>query len=106
MVKALSIVVIIAAVFGTCLHYRYLRTIRLRHPATWQSLRRPTLFSVGGSLMMSLPVIRFLWREEYRQIGDDGFSRLSATVRAYNIVFLLLCTAYAVFTAVRIFGSQ
>lgn len=89
-------VVIALAVFGIGLHYTYLRAMRRRHPAIWQSLRRPTLFSTGGTLMMSLPVLRFLWRKEYQATTDQKFSRLSHVVRTYNLLFFCLITTLGI----------
>lgn len=100
--QTLSVIVIALAVFGTGLNYRYLRAMRLRHPATWESLRRPTLFSAGGSLIMSVPVLRFLWRREYRQVHDADFMHLSALVRAYNALFFVVCITLAAFICVRL----
>jgi hypothetical protein len=105
MVKLIFIgqfVVMALAVFGIGLHYTYLRAMRRRHPAIWQSLRRPTLLSTGGTLMMSLPVLRFLWRKEYQATTDQEFSRLSDVVRAYNLVFSCLITALAILIFIRL----
>lgn len=83
------------ALFGIGLHYRYLRMMRLSHPATWQSLGRPTPFPTGAALMMSFRVLRFLWRKEYDTIGDQEFSRLSGLVRTYNFLFVCLLSCFA-----------
>ena len=83
------------ALFGIGLHYRYLRMMRLSHPATWQSLGRPTPFPTGAALMMSFRVLRFLWRREYDTIDDRKFSRLSDLVRTYNFLFVCLFCGFA-----------
>src|SRR5437868_8209424 len=83
-------VVLAVAFFAIALHYAYFRTMRLRHPACWDLLRRPSIFNGGWSLLTSVRVIRFLWRRDYQEFRDDRFSRLSRLVAGYNIVFVVL----------------
>ena len=99
--QALSFVLIGLGLVGLALQYRFLRSMRLRHPDIWESLGRPTMFSTAGLAMLSWPLIRFLWREEYRRAGDD-FARLSSLVRTYNVVFLLVFVAFAILTFSRL----
>ena len=99
--QALSFVLITLGVLGLALQYRFLRLMRLRHPAVWESLGRPTMFSTAGLAMLSLPLVRFLWREEYRHENDD-FARLASLVRTYNLVFLFAFITFAVLTFNRL----
>ena len=92
-----NVVVGTGMVFGIGLHYRYLRMMRRSHPATWQSLGRPTLFSTGGTLMMNFRVLRFLWRTDYHTIGDQEFSRVSDLVRTFNFLFVCFLCGFALF---------
>jgi hypothetical protein len=92
-----DVLVAAAMVFGIGLHCRYLRMMRLSHPATWQSLGRPTLFSIGGTLIMSFRVLRFLWRKDYHTIGDQEFSRVSDWVRTYNFLFVCFLCGFVLF---------
>ncbi len=80
---------------------RYFRTMRLRYPSCWDSLRRPSVFNGGWSLLTSLRVIRFLWRKDYQEFHDDQFSRLSRLVAGYNVLFILLFILFAVALLVR-----
>ena len=93
--RAVFILFILVMVFGVLLNYRFLRVLRLRHPAMWRSIGRPTLFSVGGSLMLSLPVLRMLWRKDYRQAGDPQFSHVGDFVRSYQLLLLCLYASFA-----------
>src|SRR5438270_209446 len=90
-----DVVVVAAMMFGIGLHYRYLRMMRVSHPATWQSLGRPTLFSMGGTLMMNFSVLRFLWRKEYHRMSDQEFRRMSDLVRTYNFLFVCFLCGFA-----------
>ncbi len=97
---ALSFALIALGLLGLALQYRFLRAMRVRHHDLWESLGRPTMFSTAGLAMLSLPLARFLWREEYRRTSDD-FARLSGLVRTFNISFLVLFIAFVILTFVR-----
>ena len=101
LMQALSFVLIALGLLGVALQYRFLRVMRLHHPAVWESLGRPTMFSTAGLAMLSWPLVRFLWRGEYRRAGDD-FGRLGRLVRTYNVVFLFVFIAFAVLTFSRL----
>ena len=94
-------VVLAVACFGIGLHYVYFRTMRLRHPGCWDSLRRPSVFNGGWSLLTSLRVIRFLWRKDYQKFHDEQFSRFSRLVTGYNILFLVLFILFVAAVLVR-----
>lgn len=100
--RAVSILFIPAMVFGILLNYRFLRAVRLHHPTMWQSIGRPTLFSVGGSLMLHLSVLRMLWRKDYRQVGDPQFSRFGDLARCYQVVLFCLYISFALFMLIRL----
>ena len=100
--KALGILFILVMVFGVLLNYRFLRAMRLHHPTMWLSIGRPTLFSVGGSLMLHLPVLRMLWRKDYRQSRDPQFNRFGDFVRGYQLILLCLYISFAVFVLIRL----
>ena len=99
---AVFILFILVMVFGILLNYRFLRAMRLHHPTMWQSIGRPTLFSVGGSLMLSLPVLRLLWRRDYRQVGDPQFSRVGDFVRSYQLLLLCLYVSFALVVLIHL----
>jgi len=75
--QVLFIIVMLVICFGTILHHRFLRLMRVRHPSIWRSVGQPSVFSVGGSLIMSIPLLRFLWRKEYLSLDDQEFARLA-----------------------------
>ena len=64
--RVFSILCIIVAWVGLVLNYRFLSLLRARHLDLWRSAGEPTLWSHGGSMIESLPVLRLLWRRGYR----------------------------------------
>src|SRR4051794_22474712 len=94
-------VVLPVACFGIALHYAYFRTMRLRYPNCWESLRRPRVFIGGGSVLTNMSVVRFLWRREYQEFHDDRFSRLSRLVAGYNVLFLVVFVIFAAAVLMR-----
>ena len=101
LMPALSVVVVLVACFGILLHHRFLRMMRSRHPSVWHATGQPTLFSIGGSLIMSMPLLRFLWCKAYERVDDEEFVRLGAVVRTYNLVFFCLFTGFAILSFTR-----
>ncbi len=83
-----SILCIIVAWVGLVLNYRFLSLLRTRHPDLWRSVGEPTLWSHGGSVIESLPVLRLLWHRGYRAVADPSFRRLGDMVRACNLLFI------------------
>jgi hypothetical protein len=104
--KAVSILFILIMLCGIPLNYRFLRAMRRHHPTMWQSVGRPTLFSVGGSLMLSLPVLRMLWSKDYRQVGDPQFSRVGDFVRSYQLLLLCLYVSFALVVLMHLWRSH
>lgn len=60
--------------------------IRVRHPETWKALGSPTLI-LNNSIANSLRMERFLWRGEYRVLGDRGLNRLAASIKIAFVVY-------------------
>ena len=94
--QVLFIVVMLVICFGIILHHRFLRLMRVRHPSIWRSTGQPTVFSVGGSLIMSIPLLRFLWRKEYLSLDDQEFTRWAGFVRGFNAFFICFLVAWVV----------
>ena len=86
--RVFSILCIFVALVGLGLNYRFLWLLRARQPALWRSVGQPTLWSSGGSMIYSLPVLRLLWRRDYRAVDDPSFRRLGDMVRACNLLFI------------------
>jgi uncharacterized membrane protein len=91
------LVLLVAFVIGLTMHYHFLREMRSRHPALWESLGRPTLV-MNNSVSNGLAVQRFLWRKDYEALQDHEFVLLARRLRTFNI-------AYLVFFAVILIGS-
>ena len=75
---------VLAGAFTSVLVYRNLRR---RHEARWRELGEPGIF-------LNLPtearrrVSRFIWKGEYRALGDSRLSRLIGAVKILTVVSL------------------
>ena len=86
----LFILLVMSCATGFILHYIFLSRLRSRHLQTWEALGRPTLF-LNNSITNCLAVLRFLWRRDYRALGDEEFARFASFLRGYMIAYLVLC---------------
>jgi Trk-type K+ transport system membrane component len=94
-------VLLIAAGVGFPLHADFLRELRSRHPAVWESLGRPTLF-MNNSIANGLAVMRFLWRKEYEALNDRDFAQKARVLRTLSIAYLFL---FAVIVVIQFYVS-
>jgi hypothetical protein len=85
----LFVLLFVSCAVGIVLHHVFLSRLRSRHSQTWEVLGRPTLF-LNNSIINSLAVLRFLWRRDYRTLGDDEFTRLAGFLRGYMVAYLVL----------------
>lgn len=84
----LFILLIVNSIVGLVLRNVFLAQLRSRHRQTWDALGRPTL--LNNSIANGLKVQRFLWRQEYRILGDGPFARFGSFLRFYMVAYLLL----------------
>lgn len=85
----LLILLFVSCAFGFFLQHVFLSQLRSRHSQKWEALGRPTLF-LNNSIANGLAVQRFLWRGEYRALGDRTFARLGNFMRVYMAAYLAL----------------
>ena len=94
----------VAAVVGLAMMHQFLRDMRTRHVAVWESLGSPTLIA-NNSISNNLAVMRFLWRKEYQSIDDPDFVSLARTVRIYSIAYLAFFALVLVIGLFQIFAD-
>jgi hypothetical protein len=80
---------------GLVLQHIFLSRLRSRHLQTWEALGRPTLF-LNNSITNSLAVLRFLWRGDYRALGDREFARFACFLRGYMAAYFVLFVLFIV----------
>ena len=85
----LFVLLFVSCAAGVALHHVFLSRLRSRHSQTWEALGRPTLF-LNNSITKSLTVLRFLWRRDYRALGDEEFARLAGFLRGYMAAYFVL----------------
>jgi hypothetical protein len=100
----LFVLLFVSCAAGLVFHHIFLSRLRSRHSQTWEALGRPTLF-LNNSIANGLAVLRFLWRRDYRALGDDEFAGFASFLRGYMTVYLVVFVlTIAVF--VTSIGSQ
>ncbi|MBL6937446.1 MAG: hypothetical protein ISS15_14090 [Alphaproteobacteria bacterium] len=57
-----------------------MRYLRQRHNETWVALGSPSLF-LNNSIRNSILMLRYLFRSDYRSLGDPSLNRVIWTVR-------------------------
>jgi hypothetical protein len=62
----------ICVIFGFCLHYRFIQTLKAKFPHIWVSLGSPTPF-LNNSIANNLSLLRFLNKKEYLGLNDPLF---------------------------------
>ena len=85
----LFVLLFVSCAAGIILHHTFLSRLRSRHSQTWEALGRPTLF-LNNSITSGLAVLRFLWRRDYRALGDEEFARLAGFLRGYMAAYFVL----------------
>ena len=71
------------------LHSRMLRMLRIHHRDVWESLGSPRLW-FSKTVTETIKTLRFLWRGDYRLLGDKKLSTLCGSVRALFFTFSAL----------------
>jgi|SRR5579859_1042211 len=82
-------------VAGFSLQRAFLARLRTQHPQTWEALGCPTLF-LNNSIKNSLAVQRFIWRREYRKLGDPQTTRLANLLRICLAVYTLIFITFVI----------
>ena len=85
-------------VAGFGLQRAFLARLRKQHPQTWEALGSPTLF-LNNSIRNSLAVQRFIWRREYRTLGDPKTARLADLLRICQAAYILILIAFVIVLA-------
>jgi hypothetical protein len=88
----LVLVVTLLVLAGFGLTGQFLSILRHSHSEVWRSLGSPTLF-LNNSISNGLQVLRFLWRSEYRSLGDERLTRIAAAMKITFVVYSLALAA-------------
>jgi hypothetical protein len=86
MAFGIFVVLSAAAIIQVLLYASLLRRMRSRHTAAWESLGSPAV-QFGSSF--TWPVVRFLWRKDYRALNDPDFTRRADFCRTYGILYVI-----------------
>jgi hypothetical protein len=89
------ILMLVCCPVGLVLHAVFLSQLRSRHMQTWEVLGRPTLL-LNNSIANCFAVQRFLWRREYRDLGDVPFARFASFLLYYQIAYIILFAVFLV----------
>ncbi|NNG15706.1 MAG: hypothetical protein HKM89_04435 [Gemmatimonadales bacterium] len=89
MVLALTVVAGVA--IGVPVYRRFLGLLRDHHAAAYQALGSPTIWN--RSIVKSWKMQRFLYTKASRHLGDPRLDRLSAFLRVFNPVLVLIVLA-------------
>src|SRR3989344_3906251 len=81
-------ILMLGVVVGLATHYIFLSRLRARHPAAWNELGKPTLF-INNSIANGIAVQRFIWRRDYRKLGDPSLSKLADFLRTFQLCYLI-----------------
>jgi hypothetical protein len=73
---------------GLVFHAMLLSRLRSRHTQTWEALGRPSLV-LNNTISNCLAVQRFLWRREYRGLGDERLARFASFLRYYEAAYII-----------------
>ena len=98
-IRAFSLGMLLIAVVGMGLQYRFLRIMRVRHPELWRSLGKPRWYPTSNLLLTS-PVLRFLWHRDYCAVPDQEFATLGGIVRFYHLMFVCIFILFVIALAV------
>jgi len=99
------LILMAAAIIGFALTSAFLKVLRERHPAVWESLGEPSLF-LNNSIANSLAVLRFLWRKDYEALNDPDFAERARVLRLYNILYCAFFGAIVVWQLAESFAHQ
>lgn len=69
----LLIAFIVLLVFALANGAWMMRRLATAHPATWAALGRPN-FTLSTGLGPRLALVRFVWSQGFRQLGDDALA--------------------------------
>lgn len=98
MADHLAVILIAAlAVIGVTLvilHAMLLRKLRTDHHNVWAGLGRPRLW-FARTVRETANTLRFVWRREYRAIGDAGLDLLAGSLRIVYAIFAAVFFAAA-----------
>ena len=99
-IRTFSLVILVIAIVGMVLQYRFLRIMRVRHPELWRSLGKPRWYATSNLLFTPL-VLRFLWHRDYCAVPDQEFATLSGVVRFYHLMFVCIFIVFVIALALN-----
>ncbi|NNF68063.1 MAG: hypothetical protein HKM98_11195 [Gammaproteobacteria bacterium] len=103
--RSLTVALVPVGLAVIAMHLRMLHALRTHHREVWLSLGSPRLWFAKTS-SETLNTLRFLWRRDYRALGDNRVSTLCSAVRALHLAFVVLFIgAAALFFALALLES-
>ena len=88
----LTAAVLVMMVPGFLRYRSFIRSLRSRHPETWESIGRPTLLFYG-SLDGSRRVHEFVRRRGYASLDDAELTRVCDRYRWFVRAYSVICVA-------------
>lgn len=98
-----------ACAIGVGLHFLFLSRLRSRHPKVWEDLGQPNPFALGPPTALTnhtvktdFAVLRYLFRKEYRALGDSDITGVADILRIYSIAYFVYFAGTVIFFLVAI----
>jgi hypothetical protein len=71
--------------FGLCM--RLFKLLETRHPEKYNAMGRPSLI-MNNSLSNNISFMKFLFKQEYRELNDHSIQKLGQVMRAFSLVYM------------------
>ena len=86
-IKPISYVFVwVMVLVGFPLNWRFRSILKNHHPSEWSRLGSPSFPQQPGT---TLKLLRFVWRGEYRRLGDPRLTRVCIWLRGAYVLFVL-----------------
>lgn len=72
---------------GLIMYEIFVRMLRERHPNKWRELGKPSLLTNNG-IFNGFNVLMFLFKKEYKLLGDERLSKFANILRLFNFCYL------------------
>jgi hypothetical protein len=82
---------------GAVLMKWFYRRLRTEHHEVWLSLGEPSLF-LNASILVQQRVARFLWRSDYKELGDPTLNQIASVAKLLAVMTLVLIVAGFILT--------
>lgn len=85
----LFVLLIIFAITGICIHYRFLSLLKEKLPEKWKALGCPTLI-INNSIKNNIAILKFLKDKEYLKINNPELIRVAQLLWNISRIYIVL----------------